>query len=534
MSRVTRSATVGRSEGPSAALVLGVCALVLAPTIAYRVGVDQGVFAYMGAQLLRGDWPYIHSWEADFPGLMFLQAAEIFLFGKSIWMFRLFDVLFQLVTAWFVFRIADRLSGRVGAMVAAILYCLIYQDYGPWNTAQREGFGLPFVLAGFWMYLTADRRSPWVTAAIIGLGMGFAITIKPTILALALFYLPLATELRTRRAVAVVLVAGACLAAPSVAFVALYWTLGGLTQMYESLVSYQPIYTARLRGQEPLLTYWLQKLGQLGRNAIVLPIVYAPFLFQGTFRRERLMVWLGFVGSVYSVFVQGTFAGYHYLPGMALGAILVGDLFSTVSRWALKRFHTLVPVDAVLAQRIMATLMLAVAAVFYMREAPLKDFVTGHFLNPPRANEFRSNTVFDYTESYDLAAYLRARTEPDQPVQVWGYESLVYYLADRSAASRFQMTHPLVMRVPREALTPMQQRWREEFVGDIHRRQPPYVAVVQHDNWWWSPEERTSEELLDDFPEWKDVIARDYALETTIGRFLVYRRITHPSLQPGS
>ncbi|HQX80355.1 MAG TPA: hypothetical protein PKW63_01295, partial [Vicinamibacterales bacterium] len=91
-----------------------------------------------------------------------------------------------------------------------------------------------------------------------------------------------------------------------------------------------------------------------------------------------------------------------------------------------------------------------------------------------------------------------------------------------------------VMRVPREALTPMQQRWREEFVGDIHRRQPPYVAVVQHDNWWWSPEERTSEELLDDFPEWKDVIARDYALETTIGRFLVYRRITHPSLQPGS
>ena len=104
-----------------------------------------------------------------------------------------------------------------------------------------------------------------------------------------------------------------------------------------------------LRGQEPLLTYWLQKLGQLGRNAIVLPIVYAPFLFQGTFRRERLLVWLGFVGSVYSVFVQGTFAGYHYLPGMALGAILVGDLFSTVSRWALKRFHTLVPVDAVLA-----------------------------------------------------------------------------------------------------------------------------------------------------------------------------------------
>jgi len=524
---------VGRSEGPRTALVLGVCALVLAPTVAYRIGVDQGVFAYMGAGLLRGEWPYIHSWEADFPGLMFLQAAEILVFGKSIAMFRLFDVLFQLGTACFVFRIADRLSGRVGAMVAAILYCLIYQDYGPWNTAQREGFALPFVLAGFWMYLTADRRSPWLTAAIIGLGMGWAITIKPTLLALALFYLPLATALRTRRAVALAMVAGACLVAPSVIFIGMYWALGGLTQMYEALVSYQPIYTARLRGQEPLLMYWMQKAGQLGRNAVVLPIVYAPFLFSGTARRERFMVWLAFAGSVYSVFVQGTFAGYHYLPGMALGAILVGDLFSTASAWGLARVRSHMTRQTHRTQVILASLMLMVAAVFYMREAPLRDLASLHFLNPPRANEFRNNTVFDYTESYDLAAYLRERTQPDQPVQVWGYESLVYYLADRSAASRFQMSHPLVMRVPGQALTPMQTRWRAEFVGDVQRRQPPFVAVVRHDNWWWAPEERTSEELLDDFPEWKGVIERDYALETTIGRFLVYRRLTHAPPQAG-
>ncbi len=517
---------MGKSEGPRPALILALCALALAPTLAYRVGVDQGVFAFMGAGLLRGEWPYIHSWESDFPGLMFLQAAEIFLFGKSIVMFRLFDVLVQLGTAWFVFRIADRLSGRVAALVAAVLYCLIYQDYGPWNTAQREGFGLPLVLAGFWLYLTADRRSPWLTAAIIGLGMGSAITIKPTLLALALFYLPLVTELRTRRAAALLLVAGACLAAPALAFVALYWTLGGLTQMYEALVTYQPIYGARLRGQEPLLTFWLQKLGRLGRNAVVLPIVYAPFLCFGVARRERLMVWLGFLGAVYAVFVQGTFAGYHYLPGMALGAVLVGDLFATLSAWALRRFQRFIALDAVRAQFVLAMLMLAVAAVFYIREAPLRNLLTGHFLNPPRANEFRNATIFDYTESYELAAYLRERTQPDQPVQIWGYESLVYYLADRSASSRFQMTHPLVMRVPGEALTPMQQRWRAEFVGDIERRQPPYVAVVQHDNWWWSPEERTSEELLDDFPEWKAVILRDYALETTIGRYLVYHRIT--------
>lgn len=513
-----------RGESPSTAVVLGVCALVLAPTLAYRVGVDQGVFAYMGAALLRGDWPYMHTWEADFPGLMFLQAAEIALFGKSIVMFRLFDILFQLGNAFFVFRIATRLSGRTGAMVAAVLYCLIYQDYGPWNTAQREGFGMLFVLAGFWTYLTADRRSPWLTAAIVGLGMGFAVTIKPTILALALFYAPLITELRTRRAAAIASVAALCLVAPAAAFVAAFWAKGGLTQLYEACVSYQPIYTARLRGHEPLMTYWIQKLGRLGRNAVVLPIVYAPFLLGGTARRERLMVWLGFSGSVYSVFVQGTFAGYHYLPGMALGAILVGDLFATISGWILPKVSVPAVVRRLPVQLVLAQLLLAAAALFYMREAPITRFVTLQFLRPPVANEFRNNTVFDFTESYDVAAYLRERTQVNEPVQVWGYESLVYYLADRPAASRFQMTHPLVMRVPGGELTPMQQRWRAEFVADIKRRRPAYVAVVREDNWWWAPEEQTSEQLLVDFPEWKNVIERDYAIDTTIGRFLIYRR----------
>jgi hypothetical protein len=48
--------------------------------------------------------------------------------------------------------------------------------------------------------------------------------------------------------------------------------------------------------------------------------------------------------------------------------------------------------------------------------------------------------------------------------------------------------------------------------------------VVRQDNWWWAPEERTSEQLLDDFPEWKQLIERDYTHERDIGRFRIYRR----------
>ena len=76
--------------------VLIVCALVLMPTLTYRMGVDQGVFAYMGTELLNGRWPYVGTWESDFPGMVFLHAAELGLLGKSIVLFRLFDLLYQL------------------------------------------------------------------------------------------------------------------------------------------------------------------------------------------------------------------------------------------------------------------------------------------------------------------------------------------------------------------------------------------------------------------------------------------------------
>jgi Dolichyl-phosphate-mannose-protein mannosyltransferase len=512
--------------GPRAAWVLIVCGLVLAPTLAFRMGVDQGVFAYMGAALLQGKWPYLQTWESDFPGLAFLQAGEIFVFGRSGVAFRFFDLLFQLGNAYLIFRMATRTGGRAAGLIAAVLFCLIYQGYGPWNTAQRDGFGLLFILAGFWLYFTAERRPPVRTAALIGLGLGVAFLIKPTLLALALFYAPLVTQLGSRRAVALAATAAAALMAPAAIVIVGYWAAGGLTQIYEACVAYQSVYTARLRGTAPSWTIWLQRAGHLGLNAWVLLVAYVPFLFWRHDRRARVMLWLGYAGSVYAVWVQGTFAGYHYLPGLAIGSILVGSMFSLMVGLMLNGMEIRVGRSRMSAATLAAVALMVAASFVYLRKAPIREFVSLRFLGPPVANEFRIDPVFDFTESYEVAAYLRQRTRPEDPIQIWGYESLVYYLAERDAASRFQMSHPLVMRIPGQQLTPMQQRWRAEFLSDMTRRPPAYIAVVRGDRWWWAPEERTSEELLNDFPEWKALIEQHYALDHTIGRYLVFRRVT--------
>src|SRR6185295_3906126 len=109
----------GRTEWPPTAMVLALCALALASTLTYRMGTDQGVFAYMGAEILDGRLPYLQTWESDFPGLMWLQALEILFLGKSIAMFRLFDLIFQLGNAYLIFRITARIAGgRAAGCVA--------------------------------------------------------------------------------------------------------------------------------------------------------------------------------------------------------------------------------------------------------------------------------------------------------------------------------------------------------------------------------------------------------------------------------
>ncbi|HUU34332.1 MAG TPA: hypothetical protein VMW48_09725 [Vicinamibacterales bacterium] len=512
--------------GRHTALVLAACTLVLLPTLTFRMGVDQGVFAYMSAALLEGKWPYVGTWESDFPGLIFLQAVQMLVLGKSIVAFRAFDLGVQVLSAFLIHRIARRTSGWIAATIAPILFCLIYQGYGPWNTAQREGFGLVFILAGFWFTLSAEKRPPLVTAVLAGLGLGVAVTIKPTLLALSLFYLPLVLHLRSRRAWGVAVAGGAALVLPAAAIVAGYWATGTLTEIYEACVAYQAIYTARLRGDGPLVVYWLQKLRGLGVNAVVLPVLYAPFLaLDGRRQRERLMLWLAYLGATYAVFVQGTFAGYHYLPGLALGAVFVGEIAGTSIEWVMARWHGPKVVGRVPVAVVLVVLALVPMSAVYLRRAPVGRFLALTFMRPPTPGEFRNHEVFDFTEAYDTAAYLRARTQPGEPIHVWGYESLVYFLADRPAATRFQMTHPLVMREPGRPLTPMQLRWRAEFLADVTARPPAYVAVVRDDRWWWSPEERSSEELLDDFPEWRAIIAARYALERSIGRYLIYRRV---------
>jgi len=502
-------------------------ALLLSPILAFRATTDQGVFLYMGSRLLHGGWPYLATWAVDYPGLVFLQAFELLLLGKSIVAFRLFDWLLQVGSASFIFLLTRRVAGAAGALLAACVFALLYQHQGPWNTAQRESFGLFFALAGLTLVVFRGAQAPRSSAFLAGLTIGFCFLIKPTLLSFAALYAPLVLRVRRagpRRALGIAAAAALGVALPTALTLALYARLGGLAELWEACIHF-PVLYAELSNSGG--SFWAEALHKTSRLSASSLFILGLAALLPLARRRRLelgMLACGYLGTLFAVWVQGTFAGYHYQPALGLGCILLGTAFSRSVELARRLAKAHIPGLPFPPARLLALLAVLLAIPFYVRPGDVRDLVSGRFLKPPGPQAYHNLPVFNFYDSWNAAAYMREHTRPSDRIQVWGYESLTYFLADRRAASRFQTTTPLVLELPGKGRDPLQDRWRAEFVADIQRTQPPYVAVVRDGGWWWAPGHRSSDLLIADFPEWRQILEERYRLEAEIGRFLVYRR----------
>ena len=97
---------------------------------------------------------------------------------------------------------------------------------------------------------------------------------------------------------------------------------------------------------------------------------------------------------------------------LGIGAVLIGSAFSEASRlvlhsgaWRFDRFRGSAPA-------LLAHALVFAALPVYVSTRSLDELTSLRFLGAPRPNVFRNSTVFDYTESYQLAEFFKVRTTP--------------------------------------------------------------------------------------------------------------------------
>jgi hypothetical protein len=127
--------------------------------------------------------------------------------------------------------------------------------------------------------------------------------------------------------------------------------------------------------------------------------------------------------------------------------------------------------------------------------------------------------VADYNLSADRAVALevRSRTRSDEPVFVWGFEPVVYWLAEREPASRFIYNVP--QRCPWEA-----KHARQLLMRDLSKRTPSIIVLQRRDVFpSVTGNELDSKDSIESFPEFERFLSR-YRLLRKIEDFEIYAR----------
>lgn len=499
--------------------VAGTFVLAL-PLFRYPYHWDQGHYAALVDLLRDGGVAFRDAFDLRPPGTVYAYYWSSVLFGRSPHSIRLLEILCLLLTSWGIVEVArNRLASRAAALTAGLSFPLMYLRFSYGDTAESETFMLPFMTWG----LALSSRG-WLTAGpclrTLGVGglHGMALLFKPTYLLVPLaaamleFFRAGEADSRPRwRRVALF----ACgLAAPTALICAYYGIRGALAPAFEAVVVHAGNYAVGYLGQSGL--------GEvLKRQAITLRDVFGAgagaFALLGLLRGVRVaprpsleFCVLGLAAALGGV-AQFRAYQFHFMTVLPMAALLIGlNAFWMPVLWPLAR-PTRTLARAALALFGLAMIGLAIRDYFLVTRPFWADLA-----GDPRS-EFPEEQ--DYHQPILKASReIRSRLGTADRLFVWGNEPLLYYHADRRAATRFVEIAPVVAR------------WRsgagEAEVLEALRRAPPGLIVTCRrdalpDACGWRED---SESLLESFGGMKALLSSGYVKGSEIGNYRIWIR----------
>jgi hypothetical protein len=313
--------------------------------------------------------------------------------------------------------------------------------------------------------------------------------------------------------------------------VALLWLAGGLNEMLYIILHWDPKY-AELRSRVPLtiripeetLKFLFRRehliLNLLGVLAVV---GCSDLVFGASAGRSRWLLPGWAAASLTGIYVQGKFFEYHWLPVLPPLGLLAGHGLVVVRRLLRNAGPVVLAPVGMAAVALLLTGALATGYWAHLRTE--SGFAVGG--SPPRDVERRFRTLdFSFKADAEVATFLREQAQPTDRIYVWGFEPLVYFLADRRPASRFLHTLPLVTRwSPPE--------WRLELVEDLERVAPSHILVLHNDVFPWATGTVVdSATHLANYPELGALLSADYRMVERIEDFAIYERRGRGSAEP--
>jgi hypothetical protein len=518
---------------------------VRAPSLVQPAGGDQGLYAYVGQSILRGELPYRDAWDQKPPGVHLTYAA-MFLAWRDESVVAGTDLVVAAIVALLLVALGRRLAGRRGpGEVAAILFLLLgdpsFQRLGGlWVRSQAETFINLAVTGSLLICAVAagagvsryEARRAFGWASVGGVLLGLAFLYKYNAGA---YVLPAAAVLalggpdegraasaprRLGDLTRLLAALAAGFAVPVAATLVWFTAHGALDDLFQATI----VYNVRYSG-ETYAGAW-RAIGYLFAFPVRHAGVDALWFLGGAgcavltvaslFNRRLLVAPAWVAAACLSIAVNGSRDLPQYFvqgaPGMALAAGIGGVLV----------WRTLGPLP-----RVALLLLLAVGVArvnqFDKWAGSIRydfDHVRGRTSRTDYLSKFggqRPTDKFSALASSQLGDILRATTAPGDRVLVFGFSAGALVRAERRSASRFFWSRPLLVGFnegrPGYGVS--------GFLDELRAARPAEVALQQRD---WPAEGVDSATWFASQPALAAWLATNYRQAADTGTYFLWRR----------
>jgi hypothetical protein len=322
--------------------LLGCCGLSLQAAWRWPLVGDSALIRYVVFLLGRGKAPYSQIVDINLPGSYLLEYLAMKCFGWDALGLRFYDGFLCLLFCIFAYRAGgSRIRDTLYCLAGGLLFVLIHLQDGLTEAGQRDLAMTVLLLGGVVLLIRSAQLSP-LTLFFFELLAGFALTVKPTLLPMALLPVLLCKAGLRRNAPSALRLAGAGAAgfaiAPAAAAVWL-WQAGSMHAFLQTMLSLGALHSELGRkslwflaahGTAPVTILFVLWLGLLVAGA-------------GVFDPGRKLLC-----GLLSYFEQGKGLSYQRYPFLGLGIVLISlDISRVAARRGAAYFISLAAVGCV-------------------------------------------------------------------------------------------------------------------------------------------------------------------------------------------
>lgn len=477
----------------------------------------------MGWQLVeKGRLPYVGSWDQNFPGIVYLHALSILIFGSSTTGFHTLDILLQLGFILILYHLTSRYFGRTAGAIAGVLYAGCYVLYGIGMFGQRDVFAGGAILAALSLALKIRIGNKGISLPLLaGLAIGVAMLIRPTnaLCAIPLMWLLWSRQHGFRRHLLFSL--GAALV-----------MVAGLWPYLTDARNFQEFYTATIAFNRDIYGSSSVRVPLREPHSknfeLVLVLLIAQLVVVLWFFRKRDTAEQGYLKLAVPslalaliiecvVFWMGKYFGYHFWPIICLMFPFAGYwLQRGVSRIASPRMRSL-------AYGLMTIVFLLAIVI----KSPVKVLAAedGDWSQRmDRVHEEYSLYKYNpYRTKLVVIDYIKTHVSKDEEIECCSMDNELVWMSERSQHSRFTMIHPLGMTRD-GAFMPYQLEWRREFVDGIKSRLPKLVMLNSEPKRFFNYLDKDPATILRGIPGFNEGLDKNFELDTVIGSWSMYLR----------